>query len=860
MTRTVPSPPAVGPAPAALPHPAPDTVARRARLRSDVRQAARVLATTWPISTFIAVNPLAGLEGVPFPDALRTGEDALGARGTLGETAFRQAYRSGRITRADLVSALRRRVPGHRAAATDLLVADLLEGDPAPPPERRDRTPGEALAPAVADQVDALTTRWVTAYLDQGHSGWPMPERERGLYPAWRALAALDPSVPAAARRRLAALPAEADDAVLAALDDLGIPPGEHVPCLRAHLTRLPGWSSHVRWRADRGGGGGGAGIDLVGYLALRLSYEAALLAATARRHRSPDRREHRDADARARAVRALAALGDPDPTASDVDRAAQQLAALAVRDRALVWLDAYEGRYRDRLLGALHAHRPAVPTGRPAAQVVCCIDVRSEGLRRHLEATGPYETFGFAGFFAVAIRYRGLGDGDTSDQCPALLRPRNDVEERPAPGARALAGRSRAARLALAAAERGAGTAKREPMAPFALAEAVGLLTGPLAAARTLAAGTVAAARERGRALLAPPVPTVVDVDAGFAADEQVLAADVALRTMGLTTGFARLVVLCAHGSTTENNPYAAALDCGACGGSPGGANARTAAALLNRPDVRAALSPRGIDVPPDTCFVAAEHDTVTDRVQLLDRHLVPATHAADLDLLAADLGAAGQALAAERCATLPGAPQRPGRRRAARHVRRRAADWAQVYPEWGLAGNAAFVVGPRAVTAGLDLGRRVFLHSYDPAVDPDGTALETILTAPLVVAQWINCQYYFSTVAPDVFGAGTKTVHNVVGEAGVLAGPGGDLRQGLPWQSVAVGDRLVHEPVRLLAVVQAPQERIDGIVARNRVLQDLLGNEWLAMASRTRPGQEWQRWTPHGWTPWVDQEEERR
>ena len=132
----------------------------------------------------------------------------------------------------------------------------------------------------------------------------------------------------------------------------------------------------------------------------------------------------------------------------------------------------------------------------------------------------------------------------------------------------------------------------------------------------------------------------------------------------------------------------------------------------------------------------------------------------------------------------------------RAARHVAGRSLDWAQVYPEWGLAGNAAFVVAPREVTRGIDLQRRTFLHSYEADVDPDGSALETILTAPLVVAQWINCQYYFSTVAPEVFGAGTKTIHNVVGTAGVIAGHEGDLRLGLPWQSVATGQQLVHEP----------------------------------------------------------------
>jgi uncharacterized protein YbcC (UPF0753/DUF2309 family) len=182
------------------------------------------------------------------------------------------------------------------------------------------------------------------------------------------------------------------------------------------------------------------------------------------------------------------------------------------------------------------------------------------------------------------------------------------------------------------------------------------------------------------------------------------------------------------------------------------------------------------------------------------------------------------------------------------------RSADWAQVYPEWGLAGNAAFLVAPREVSRAIDLRRRVFLHSYDPDVDADGAALEIILTAPLVVAQWINCQYYFSTVSPQVFGAGTKTIHNVVGKAGVIAGQTGDLQIGLPWQSVSDGQMLQHEPMRLLAVVQAPLDRIEAIIDRNPILQELFGNDWLALAAREDAEQPWHRWTRTGWRLWSE------
>src|SRR5690606_30378152 len=63
------------------------------------------------------------------------------------------------------------------------------------------------------------------------------------------------------------------------------------------------------------------------------------------------------------------------------------------------------------------------------------------------------------------------------------------------------------------------------------------------------------------------------------------------------------------------------------------------------------------------------------------------------------------------------------------ARHIQRRSSDWAQTRPEWGLAKNAAFIVGPRNLTKHLDLDGRVFLHSYDWEKDVDSGLLTTIL-----------------------------------------------------------------------------------------------------------------------------------
>jgi hypothetical protein len=337
-----------------------------------------------------------------------------------------------------------------------------------------------------------------------------------------------------------------------------------------------------------------------------------------------------------------------------------------------------------------------------------------------------------------------------------------------------------------------------------------------------------------------------------GFTGEEQALYIETGLRTIGLKGPFARLILVCGHGSESTNNPYAAALDCGACGGSPGGPNARAFAMLANMHSVRANLRERDLDIPEDTRFMAAQHNTTTDEIVILDECDCPETHREDLHRLRRDLAEAGARQAQERCGRLPGSPEGLTPRAALRHVERRSADLAQVRPEWGLSSNAAFIVAHRSLTLGLALGGRVFLHSYDWERDGKGIALEIIMTAPLIVGEWINMEHYFSTVDNKVYGSDSKVIHNVVGGFGVMLGSGGDLQTGLPRQTVMAGEARYHDPLRLLAVIEAPTDRIEEIIRRHHILQHLYDNRWVnlvALDPRTEtfhrylPGFAWER-----------------
>ncbi len=110
-------------------------------------------------------------------------------------------------------------------------------------------------------------------------------------------------------------------------------------------------------------------------------------------------------------------------------------------------------------------------------------------------------------------------------------------------------------------------------------------------------------------------------------------------------------------------------------------------------------------------------------------------------------------------------------------------------------------------------------------------------VLTAPQVVAQWINMEHYFSAVDNDVYGSGSKIYHNVVGRVGVMSGPWSDLRLGLAWQTVMNDELPYHEPMRLLTLVEASRARIEILIARHEVLQHFYHNEWVHLAD-TGPG----------------------
>ncbi len=849
------------------------SVEQAARTRALLLAAGDIVSPAWPLESFVASNPLASLECLEFHDALALAARVWGNATGPGADLFGRALSAGRIDDEALLQGcaqfLDPRAPlCGKVARVDVVRAVLLHDGW---PRRQSRRVPSAYADLLLARV-------------YGDAAWPTAPG--GVWAAARADAALDAGLGVTGARDLAtALPADPVDAVAVMLEALD-PSGEpEMVVLGQLLTEGAGWAAHVAWRLRQR-------VALPGVIAEQGDRARADAYADLVSVRLLDVLTHP-----ARGPAAAAADPGPGPDlaavlrelevdgvrldARDVDELTTLIATVVSYGVERLRLEVWESAVRRPLVRGVQARAAELAgggggigvssraPGGPDAQVVLCIDVRSERLRRQLEVTGPWETYGAAGFFGLPLRHVSP-TGAVSERCPVLLRPDRTVRETAAP--RRWSWSTTEAFDAVHGME-------ARPFTPFTLAEGSGWVLGPLAALRTAAPAWWSHRAADLRHAVGAPTRGPLDVitapdslssprpDGGavsaenFGVTELVDLAAAFLSSTGLVEP-APLVVLCGHGGAATNNPHLAAYDCGACGGRSGDVSARAMVQVLSDPRVVAGLFVRGMDVR-GTQFVAALHDTTRDSVTILD---VDVAAESTLAHLVRDLKVAGDGVARERAKDLPQADPTASSARLRRQLDRRAGDWAQVRPEWGLAGNAAMVIGPRSLTVDSDLGGRVFLQSYRPDIDPDGTLLETLMAGPLVVAQWISSAYWCSTVDPERFGAGDKTTHNIVIGAegtehalsGVLTGVRGDLRIGLPWQAVSAhapdGGRWTglpqHDPVRLLAIVCAPPSTVDAVLSRQPDLARLVLGDWVALqVVDPADGQLWRLDPERGW-----------
>ncbi|MEO1616819.1 MAG: DUF2309 domain-containing protein [Planctomycetota bacterium] len=726
--------------------------------------------------------------------------------------------------------------------------------------------------------VAEVLVRFTAAFLDQGYANIQVPNRELGFF---RCFTLLYQDTLFAGRpwfdtvsqrmRQVDSAGTSAIESIQSSLARLGVEESEWEKLITQTLLALPGWSGMVNqmelapgWVAHSAPVG-----TLEEFLAIRLILdEAAWTFVAAENSVSTEALDRRGAPSSGDTTvcdRDLQIAFDlfqwsqlmgwsPSNLRSldNFDALVHEIESFDSIARRRLFQEAFERHYQRDILDAITnaaPARPAFPAGSKervelnqslSFQLCCCIDDREESFRRHLEEIDrSCETFGAAGFFAVAMNYQGVTESRYKPLCPAVMTPDHYVRENVGYTFAGEHRRRSEARKTLGRLSHQVHTGSRSFFGG-AVTSVLGSLAAFPLVARVLFPRLTSRLRRRAGQFIGAPLVTQLqlqrheeppgghDGQIGYTLDEMTAIVKRQLEDIGLTSGFSRLVIMTGHGSSSINNPHMSAYNCGACAGKRGGPNARAFAQMANDFRIRKQLSDLGIKIPEETWFLGAYHNTCDDSVVWYDLDRLPPTHFSVFEATKVTVDEAIMRNAKERCRRFEAVAIDVSPEEALRHVQRRSEDLSQVRPEYNHATDALCFVGRREWSRSLFLDRRAFLTSYDPSIDDEsGTILARILAAAIPVCAGINLEYYFSAVDNVKYGSGSKLPHNLVSLLGVMEGASSDLRTGLYHQMIEI-----HEPMRLMFVIEATEAVMNKIMSENETIGRLCRGEWVRLA----------------------------
>lgn len=790
------------------------------QVKDAIEQASALIAPTWPLDQFIAVNPWWELTNQPIESAAAKLKTLANIQCLMPREYYQNAWQNKEILPKHLAKAA--------TAHNDITEAELLKHLAKQPEVNQIKLLSDLLDEdrnlnhemSWHDEITHQVSQFCAAFFNQG-SMLDYPS-ELGLYQSWLLMVRQDIGIEILMGTKglsatFDALPDTSDALIRLAMTELGIKPDLMTDYCHSLLLSINGWASWVaytRWQDKLNGKDNALMTELI---AIRMAWALVIW-----RHCQSDELK-----------KSWCANMQLWPDLVKANLAAQQL--------DWCWQTAAEISYQDTIQKSLLS-APINEITEPVMQAAFCIDVRSEVFRRALEKQDKnIQTIGFAGFFGLPIEYQPAGSTAVRPQLPGLLKPTIRVQENNLP-----VNNNTNNRRKLFSKVANLHHFSRSAPATFTYIEATGIFYAykllkaslfpsnnqhPINKLNTNINVTFALSNENGLLSL----------------DEKVNLAAGILGAMSLTQNFAPFVLLIGHGSETCNNPYAAGLDCGACGGQTGEVNVRILANLLNTPEVRAGLVQGGITIPATTIFLAGLHNTTSDNIALYDLEKL-SIDSDQMRQIETWLATASSFARIERAQKLD--IHTSSEQDTTKSILKRTKDWSQVRPEWGLANNASFIVAPRNRTANINLDGRSFLHDYTWQNDKNYGVLELIMTAPMIVTHWINMQYFASVTDNLKYGTGNKVLHNVVGgNLGIFEGNGGDLRIGLAMQSLHDGKQWMHQPLRLSVYIEAPQQAIQNIVVKHDFVKNLINNDWLYVFSLDTESKQIQRYYQNAW-----------
>lgn len=736
-----------------------------------------------------------------------------------------------------------------------------------------------------------LLIRFSSAFVDQGFASWGLPNRDKGFFECFIELVGSKSFLAESWLREIGKILKEEGHDLSTPLESIQLSlkaAGLHLPDLdewiEETLLALPGWGgmiyqmeTNASWTLKPAPIG-----SLEGFLAARLLLDrlASMYIASeytgfrgsyaelVARYKHPSQSIKVPAiDQRAFHLFQFAQLSGWSPqmlcgwTSRDWSSLVLEMEAFSQIERRRLFQESYEHHYRVRALDALSIHCKQAPIkpATPKFQLITCIDDREESFRRHLEEIEPrVETFGAAGFFSVPMYFRGIADAHYIPLCPIVIKPQHYIEEQAVYSMQELDKRRAETRRRIGRASHQVHLGSRGLIAGTITAIFGSLASIPMVA-RVLFPRLTAQIRHWAGRLVQPALVTQLCIERieetpspenggrGYSVSEMVSIVHRLMGDLGLTT-FSPLIFVLGHGSSSLNNPHESAYNCGACGGGRGGPNARALAEMANDPRVREGLNALGMKIPTTTWFVGGYHNTCNDQVNFYDLDHLPPAHRSQFEAALVSIDEARRRNAHERSRRFESAPLSLTPAEALYHVEARAEDLAQARPEYNHATNAMCIVGRRGRTRQMFLDRRSFLTSYDPTTDDDSaTILNRILGAVIPVCAGINLEYYFSCVDPVGYGCGSKLPHNITSLLGVMEGAASDLRTGLSQQMVEI-----HEPVRILFVIETSPEKMLSIMARNPVIDQFVRNAWVQIATLDPSSSDIQLFVKDGFYPY--------
>lgn len=759
-----------------------------------------------PLKSWVAVNPFQGLAHLPFEEAASHLHALAQIDLTMPLSFYEEQLKNGKISQNELSKVVRK--SGKYASMKDFMHAVKITED----------LPEHSTLYTYIDFVDHLAKKdlipfftkristWAASYFDAGHATWKTGFGQMELFESWKLETLSDYSYKIKGLQNfteaIAILPQKETQRIELALKSLKIEGEKNIELYFDRLLKLvPGWTAYIANLDREAQLKGQVSNQLRSFLSILTSIDLGLFFSNIDAH--------------------IEQQWTANASKLNVQfEKNQDLPALQLR---LLLHTAYEQTRRKQLVQTINnAPKTTKDKSAPLAQVAFCIDVRSEIIRRNLEQVQPYiQTLGYAGFFGFPFQLSEPKKAQPAIQSPALLFPALRVKKSLTPETEASMWTT--FKDALFSTEAATYAFKKNPLTGFGYVSPRGLYK----VIPTLQA-------------LLPKLQSSKKHPSAHGNREEYKIADLpisdlastaenALRGMGLSKINSKYVVLIGHGSTSRNNPMAAGLNCGACGGNTGEANARVAAQVLNRPEVQMELRHRGIEIPAETRFLAGIHDTTTDEITLTNVHEFADLDTQELKVLERAFAQAGSFTRLERATALNLNTQEP----LLPQFLRKSADWSEIRPEWGLSKCSDFIIADRAMVKHANLEGTAFLHEYNRFKDPDNRILEQIMTAPMVVTSWINLQYYASTVDPKSYGSGYKTLHNVTAGNVIIEGASGDIKMGLPMESVHNGQDFYHQPHKLNIIIAAEPDNINAILEKHTLLRDLFNHGWLSLMS---------------------------